>query len=182
MIRKSGEALPCVHSRRQQGYKSVSVCVYDVLLGFRPSYGCDSADPASVCTQHAGPQEGVLCTPSFQRTHRGQAGGYLRSASGMCSVYRGHAWGWGVGETVTELTEQGAWSRPSHPAPGPGRTACKGAGLRGHFCPQLILTTSGVRARGRLFQVRRAGGVTAPPRTCSGSSRRLPHTRRGARA
>lgn len=95
MIRKSGEALPCVHSRRQQGYKSVSVCVYDVLLGFRPSYGCDSADPASVCTQHAGPQEGVLCTPSFQRTHRGQAGGYLRSASGMCSVYRGARLGLG---------------------------------------------------------------------------------------
>ena len=137
-----------------------------------PTQGCDSTHPASVRTQHAGPQEGVLCTPSCQRTRRGQAGGHLRSVSGTCSVYRGGTHGaGGVRETVTELTEQGGWSGPragrgqgSHPAPGPGRTTREGAGLRGHFCPQLILTRLGVRARGRLFQAWGAG-VGLPPHT-----------------
>lgn len=148
------------------------------------SYGCDSADPASVCTQHSGPQEGVLCTPSFQRTHRGQAGGHLRPAPGMCSVYRGARLGLGVGETVTELTEQEPGRAPQAetsaltPPPGPGRTACDGAGLRGHFCPQLILTTSGVRARGRLFQGLGGGGGLHPA-AAQGPSLWLPHTRSG---
>lgn len=105
--------LSCVCTPRDsRDYKSVSVCVYDVLLGFRPVMAVIlltllRSAPSTLDRRRGSSAPQVSKGPTEVR-QAGTCGRRLECAA--CTG--GHAWGWGVGETVTELTEQGAWSRP----------------------------------------------------------------------